>query len=138
MSYQTVKEGLVKVLMKQGFTEGQDVFSFDDESDQSINRKYRLDRSEIGFDNAEYLNGLLRPEATYTLGLAFKMSNEKPRFDYDVAQNVTDALTAYIANPANFVAFCTILKINGIKSEAKDGFLEVTFALRITDDLTLT
>lgn len=139
MGYQTIKDGIGKMLAAKGFTESNEVFSFDAESDQSIQKKYRVERPEIDFagDEVQFLQTLVRPRFEYRVSLGFKLSAEKQRFDYDVAQNLVDVIIAYFCNPVNYTAYAIKIEPRSIKSDELDGRLEVEILLTVIDDITL-
>lgn len=140
MGYQAVKDGIAKLLKVKGFVESNNVFSFEQESDQSTMKKFRIERDEIDFtaDGVEFLNTLVRPKFSYKVALGFKLAEQKERMDYDIAQIAVDQLIAYMNNPPNYTAFCIKLEMRTVKSVQVDDHLEVEIKMEVLDDITLS
>ena len=139
MGYQTIKEGIGKMLLAKGFYESGDVFNFKDESDQNVDKKFRVQRPEIDAEGegVEFLQTLVRPIFTYKIFLGFKISVSKQTFDYDVSQNLLDVVIAYFNNPTNYTSYCIMMKTKKIKTDLVDDHLEVEIDLEVIDDITL-
>ena len=140
MAYQTVKDHIAKMLKAKGFIESKEVFSFDEASDQSTHKKFRIQRDTIDMDaeGTEYLATLVRPLFNYTVSLGFKLAAQQQTLDYDVAQNQVDLLIAYMNNPANYSSAMVKMKTTTVTIAQVDEHLEVEIKLEVLDDITLT
>lgn len=140
MGYQAVKEGISKMLKAKGFIESKAVFDFEQETDQSINKKFLIQRPNISLDGegTEYLATLVRPNFGYKLMLGFKLAEQTPVLDYDVSQILIDVLIAYFNNPVNYTGFCVRMKTKTVETREVDEHLEIEIALEVIDDITLT
>lgn len=137
--YSNHKDGIAKLLVTKGFNESKSQFTFDEESDQSFDKKFIIIRPEINTegDGAEYLQDRLRPRFSYKVILGFKLTQNKGTFDYEVAQNLIDSILAYLNNPANYTDFCIKLHVISVSEEKVDNHLESTLSIDIIDDLLL-
>jgi hypothetical protein len=140
MGYQTIKEGIGKMMKAKGFMDSPAIFTFEEETDQNLNKKFRLERDEIDLqaEGVEYLATLVRPVFNYTLTLGFKLAAERQGLDYDVSQNLVDTILAYFCNPVNYTTYCIKIKVKHVISRLVDEHLEVEFKLEVLDDITLT
>jgi len=140
MGYQTIRDGIATMLIAKNFTESQDVFDFASESDQSISKKFRIQRPEVSLEGpgTEYIATLVRPISTYTIALGFKLTPARARFDYDVSQNLIDTIIAYLNNPTNYSSYCISIKTKKLETALVDDHLETTIQLEVLDDINLS
>lgn len=140
MAYNSIKDGIAKMLKAKGFTESPDIFTFEEGSDQSTDKKFRIERPNVSTDGegVEFLQTLVRPVFTYKVVLGFKLSEQSEIIDYDVAQILLDTIIAYFNNPANYTSFCIKMKTRSIDSQLVDDHLETEVILEVLDDITLT
>ena len=139
MGYQAIKDGIGKMLVAKGFAESSSVFDFEQESDQSIDKKFQIQRLTIDTEaeGVVFLQTIVRPKFDYLVRLGFKLSEEKQQLDYDVSQNILDTVVAYFNNPTNYGSFCILMKTRRVESRLVDGHLEAEVNLEVQDDITL-
>ena len=140
MGYQSVKDHISKMLKAKGFIESKEVFSFEEGSDQSTNKKFMLEREEIDLqaEGTEYLAYIVRPRFLYKLTLGFKIAAQSQIMDYDISQNLVDTIIAYLNNPANYSSAMVKMKTTNLTTHLVDEHLEVLIQLEVLDDITLT
>lgn len=139
MGYQAIKGRIAKMLATKGFTESDQVFDFEQASDQSTDKKFQIQRPLVDCeaDGVEFLQTLIRPVFEYRVALGFKLSAEKQRIDYDVSQNLLDTVIAYFNNPANWGTDVIKMKTKRVETRQVDEHLEAEITLEVIDDITL-
>ena len=139
MGYQTIKDGIGKMLVAKGFIESNSVFDFEQESDQSTDKKFQVQRPVIDCeaDGVVFLQTIVRPKFEYRVMLGFKLADNRQQIDYDVSQNLLDTVVAYFNNPTNYQAFCIMMKTRRVETRLVDEHLEAEITLEVTDDITL-
>lgn len=139
MGYQAIKDGISKMLVTKGFMESSSVFDFEQESDQSIDKKFQVQRPTIdtAADGVVFLQTLVRPLFEYRVVLGFKLSSERQQLDYDVSQNLLDTIVAYFNNPTNYGSYCIIMRTRRVETRLVDDHLEAEITLEVQDDIAL-
>lgn len=139
MAYQTIKEGIAKMLKAKGFLESKDPFTFEEGSDQSTHKRFRIERPLVDCeaDGVEFLSMLVRPVFGYRVTLGFKLADQTAIVDYDVAQILIDNIVAYLNNKTNYETICIKIKTRTVETRLVDEHLEAEINLEVIDDITL-
>lgn len=139
MGYQSIKDGISKMLKAKGFVESDEVFDFEEGSDESTDRKFRVERPTFTTDGegSLFLQTIVRPLFSYRVVLGFKVSPQRQTVDYDVSQIAVDQIIAYFNNPTNYQSFCIKMRTVGGETRLVDEHIEAEINLEVLDDVAL-